>query len=175
MLYLASDHAGFGLKTGIIADIIKGRELFIDLGCYAEASCDYPDFAHRLADRILKNNVMGIATCSSGIGMSMALNRHAGIKTIPCHIAEKGAMGVAICGSGIGMSMALNRHAGIRAALCHTVEDVVLSRKHNDANVLVLAGRQISLDQALLFLKTFLETPFEGGRHLVRVGKIEIG
>lgn len=140
MLYLASDHAGFTLKTAIIAALKKNDVPHDDLGCYSEISCDYSDFAHKLADQVQKS----------------------------------GAMGIAICGSGIGMSMALNRHAEIRAALCHEENSVELSRKHNDANVLVLAGRKTTLEQALSFLKIFSETQFEGGRHLARVKKIEI-
>ncbi|MSO74087.1 MAG: ribose 5-phosphate isomerase B [Alphaproteobacteria bacterium] len=82
------------------------------------------------------------------------------------------ARGVLICGSGIGMSIAANRHREIRAALCRDVEGARLSRQHNDANVLVLGGRVTPLDQAKACLATFLETPFEGGRHARRVAKL---
>jgi len=82
--------------------------------------------------------------------------------------------GVGICGSGLGMSIVLNRHAGIRAARAISIEDAELSRLHNDANVLVLAGRQIGPKLANKMLTKFLETEFEGGRHANRIEKIEI-
>lgn len=82
--------------------------------------------------------------------------------------------GLAICGSGIGISIALNRHATIRAARCTSIADSELARRHNDANVLVLAGRAADPDTASKMLATFLETKFEGGRHADRVAKIEL-
>jgi ribose 5-phosphate isomerase B len=82
------------------------------------------------------------------------------------------ARGVVICGTGIGISIAANRHRGIRAALCHDETTARLSRQHNDANVLALGGRLIEPNLAKRCLKTFLETPFEGGRHARRVAKL---
>ena len=82
--------------------------------------------------------------------------------------------GVGICGSGHGIAMALNRHSKIRAARCLSTEDAEWARRHNDANVLVLAGRQTSATEAEKILAKFLETEFEGGRHEARVEKIEI-
>ena len=84
----------------------------------------------------------------------------------------KSARGVLLCGSGIGMSIAANRFSGIRAALVHDEEDARLARQHNDANVLVLGARRITQGQAEDCLKTFLSTPFEGGRHQRRVQKM---
>jgi len=81
--------------------------------------------------------------------------------------------GILICGSGIGMSIVANRLKGIRAALCNTPEIAKLSRLHNDANVLVLAGRFTPTPLALEIIRVWLETPFEGGRHQRRVDKIE--
>lgn len=87
---------------------------------------------------------------------------------------EKGDsdLGIIICGSGNGASMTANKHQGIRAALCWNKEIVALAREHNDANILSLPARFIALPQALDMVKTFLETPFEGGRHERRVEKI---
>ena len=79
--------------------------------------------------------------------------------------------GVLICGSGIGMSMVANRDENIRAALCHEEETVKLTRQHNDANVLVLAARSTSPEEAGKFIETFLTTDFEGGRHQRRIDK----
>ena len=82
--------------------------------------------------------------------------------------------GILICGSGNGIAMTANKHAGIRAALCWTSEIAQLARQHNDANILVLPGRFISLDEAKICVKTFFNTNFEGGRHQTRVQKIDI-
>ncbi len=80
--------------------------------------------------------------------------------------------GVGLCGSGEGMAMTLNKHRGIRAGLCWNTEVATLIRQHNDANVLVLPARFVSNDEAVAMLDTFLDTAFEGGRHLQRVEKI---
>ncbi len=83
--------------------------------------------------------------------------------------------GILICGSGIGMSITANKVPGIRAALC-TITDVArLSRMHNDANILVLAGRFTGIPYALEIVSTWLATEFEGGRHNNRINKIHQG
>lgn len=82
------------------------------------------------------------------------------------------AFGVVICGSGIGISIAANRHLHIRAALCHCEEYAKLAREHNNANVIALGARFISLDDAIKCIDTFLATPFLGGRHENRVKKL---
>lgn len=82
--------------------------------------------------------------------------------------------GIAMCGSGNGIAMTLNKHQGIRAAICWTVELARLARQHNDANVLVLPARFIEPVLALQIVDAFLETPFEGGRHVRRVEKIPV-
>lgn len=79
---------------------------------------------------------------------------------------------ILICGSGIGMSMAANKVAGIRAALCFNPEAAALTRQHNDANVLTLAGWQSEKADVLDIVDVFLTTEFEGGRHARRVDKI---
>ena len=81
-------------------------------------------------------------------------------------------LGILICGSGNGISMASNKHAGIRAALCWKKEIASLARQHNDANILSLPARFISLEEAKEIVDTFLTTQFEGGRHANRVNKI---
>jgi len=81
--------------------------------------------------------------------------------------------GVLICGTGLGMSYAANRYKGIRAALCMNTEMARLSRSHNDANVLVLGARLIEPSVARDTLRVWLDTPFEGGRHLRRIQKID--
>jgi ribose 5-phosphate isomerase B len=81
-------------------------------------------------------------------------------------------LGIIICGSGNGAAMTANKHQKIRAALCWNEEIVRLAREHNDANILSLPARFISLPQALKMVETFLNTPFEGGRHQTRINKI---
>ncbi|MDE0201225.1 MAG: ribose 5-phosphate isomerase B [Rhodospirillaceae bacterium] len=80
--------------------------------------------------------------------------------------------GVLICGSGIGMSIAVNRSRAVRGALCQDADEARLARAHNDANVLALGARRVSEDTARRCLQAFLDTEFEGGRHVARVAKL---
>ncbi len=80
--------------------------------------------------------------------------------------------GILCCGTGIGMSMAANKIRGIRCALCSDGYSAEMTRRHNDANVLALGGRVIGPGLALEIVEIFLRTPFEGGRHARRVGKV---
>lgn len=96
------------------------------------------------------------------IGFTMALALREG----------RAGRGVLICGSGIGVSIAANRYAEIRAALVHDALGARLCRQHNDANVICFGGRMIGIEVARDCLKVFLETAFEGGRHLRRVEKL---
>ena len=81
--------------------------------------------------------------------------------------------GVLICGSGIGMSISANRYKGIRAGLCYNPKMAELSRRHNDANILVLPGRFIDVNTAKLCIDNFLKIDFEGDRHKIRIEKID--
>lgn len=85
---------------------------------------------------------------------------------------KEGELGILICGTGIGICIAANRYPGIRAALCHDVTTARLARLHDNANILVLGSRVIGKIVAEDCLKIFLETPFEGGRHIKRVEKL---
>ncbi|MBD5179853.1 MAG: ribose 5-phosphate isomerase B [Bacteroidales bacterium] len=82
--------------------------------------------------------------------------------------------GIAMCGSGNGIAMTLNKHQGIRAALCWLPELATLARQHNDANILVLPARFIEPVTALQLVDIYLNTPFEGGRHVRRTEKIPV-
>lgn len=84
-------------------------------------------------------------------------------------LKHPGSRGVLLCGSGIGVSIVANRFKGIRAALCHDVDDAKMSRLHNDANVLCLAGRKTPVEELKKMLDVFLATSFEGGRHQQRL------
>ncbi|MBI5025738.1 MAG: ribose 5-phosphate isomerase B [Nitrospirae bacterium] len=81
--------------------------------------------------------------------------------------------GILICGTGIGMSIVANKFPGIRASLCNDLFSAKMSRLHNDANLLILAGRIIGKDLAKEIVKTWFTTPFEGGRHQARLNKIK--
>ena len=80
--------------------------------------------------------------------------------------------GIAMCGTGNGITMTLNKHQAIRAALCWQPDIVRLAREHNDANILVMPARFVSVEEAKVMVDTFLDTPFEGGRHQRRIDKI---
>jgi ribose 5-phosphate isomerase B len=86
--------------------------------------------------------------------------------------ANQDDLGIVVCGSGIGISIAANKVPGIRAALAHNVVTAQLAREHNDANVLALGARIVTPAAALEMVQTFLNTPFAGGRHQLRLDKI---
>jgi len=80
--------------------------------------------------------------------------------------------GITLCGSGNGINMTANKHQGIRSAICWLPEIAKLARLHNDANVCALPARFITDEEAIEIVKIFLETDFEGGRHINRINKI---
>lgn len=83
-------------------------------------------------------------------------------------------LGISLCGSGNGINMTVNHHKGIRSALCWNVEISELARLHNDANICSLPARFVSVDLAKEIVNKFLETKFEGGRHIRRIDKIPV-
>jgi ribose 5-phosphate isomerase B len=85
---------------------------------------------------------------------------------------NKNNVGILVCGSGMGMNIAANRHKNIRAAQCFNLKSTKLSRLHNDANIITLGSRLLNKKLALNCVNTFLNTKFEGGRHIKRIKKI---
>jgi ribose 5-phosphate isomerase B len=83
-------------------------------------------------------------------------------------------LGISICATGNGINMTVNKHQGIRGALCWNEEISSLARKHNDANLCALPARYITESEAILIVKTFITTDFEGGRHKRRIDKIPV-
>ncbi|MCC6774869.1 MAG: ribose 5-phosphate isomerase B [Gemmatimonadaceae bacterium] len=83
------------------------------------------------------------------------------------------ALGIMIDGAGTGSCMAANKVAGVRAAMCHDVTTAANAREHNNATVLTLGGSLIGSRLALEIVRTFLDTPFAGGRHAARVHKVD--
>jgi ribose 5-phosphate isomerase B len=135
---IGCDHAGVEYKTKIIEFLEKEGHQILDVGAHGKESVDYPDYAHLVAEKVL----------------------------------EGADFGILICGSGNGVSMAANKHKGIRAALCWSKEITKLARQHNDANIISIPARFISLNTTTQIIKTFLNETFEGGRHQRRVEKI---
>ena len=116
-----------------------------------------------------KFNIMDLGTHNNSTSVNYPYYAHKLSKLVS---ANKSNIGILVCGSGLGMSMAANRHKKIRAALCYSVKNAKLSRLHNDANIITLGSRLISKKNAFKFVKIFLNTKFDGGRHLRRVKKI---
>lgn len=81
--------------------------------------------------------------------------------------------GILMCGTGLGMSYVANRFKKVRAALCNDLFSATMSRRHNDANILVMGGRVIGTDLAREIVRTFFSTPFDGGRHQQRIDQID--
>tara|TARA_Y100001970_G_C13858052_1_gene662707 strand:- start:169 stop:600 length:432 start_codon:yes stop_codon:yes gene_type:complete len=96
---------------------------------------------------------------------------HSVAKMVSENIADQG---IVICGSGIGISIAANKIKGIRAALCTSVEHAEMSKKHNNANILALGARMTEYDLLEKITNVWLNSKFEGGRHLNRINMIEI-
>lgn len=96
-----------------------------------------------------------------------------GKKVVEAVLALPQGRGILICGTGLGMSIMANRFPGIRAALCHDLYTAMMSRRHNDANLLVMGGRVIGVDLGKEIVRVWLATPFEGGRHQERLDLLE--
>tara|TARA_B100001093_G_scaffold507771_1_gene568828 strand:+ start:592 stop:1029 length:438 start_codon:yes stop_codon:yes gene_type:complete len=86
--------------------------------------------------------------------------------------SKKSDIGILVCGSGTGMAISANKIKGIRAAVCYNTQSTVLSRQHNDANIIALGSRLTKKKMSLKLVSLFLKTKFEAGRHLRRVKKI---
>jgi ribose 5-phosphate isomerase B len=139
IIAIGCDHAGFPYKASLIRLLKRMGILVNDMGTNSEASVDYPDFIHPVAEAVEKG---------------------------------KAQLGIVLCGSGNGAAMTANKHQKIRAAICWNERLAELARQHNDANVLSIPVRFISLKMARKITKAFLITAFEGGRHAKRVAKV---
>jgi ribose 5-phosphate isomerase B len=136
---LGADHAGYQLKERIAQALREHGYTVEDIGCFDESSVDYPSISQTLAETMKKN------------GNAPSLR------------------GILCCGSGIGICMAANRFPWVRAVEAHDHHTAVMSRRHNDSNVLCLGGRVIAPELANNILEAWLDTPFDGGRHQKRV------
>ncbi|MGI6488392.1 MAG: ribose 5-phosphate isomerase B [Syntrophomonadaceae bacterium] len=88
-------------------------------------------------------------------------------------LSSEDTLGILVCGTGMGMAIAANKVPGIRAAVCTSVYAASMAREHNDANILSIGARVTDAGLAGEIVKTFLQTPFQGGRHARRVDKIK--
>jgi len=93
------------------------------------------------------------------------------IKVATAISSGKFERGILLCGTGIGMSMVANKFPNVRAALCMDLYAAIMSRRHNNSNILVLGGRVTGVGLALEIVTVWLETPFDGGRHQLRIDK----
>ena len=136
---IASDHAGYDLKEKIKDYLVNKSISVIDLGPFSKDSVDYPDFAKKVAKRL---------------------------------ILRKSDVGVLVCGSGTGMAITANKFKGIRAAQCYNKTSTILSRQHNNSNIICLGARMLKYKDAFKYVTYFLTTKFESGRHQKRINKI---
>jgi ribose 5-phosphate isomerase B len=136
---IASDHAGFPLKSLLIDHLKSGGHEVLDLGTHSVESVDYPPFCAAAARAVVRGEV---------------------------------DRGIVLGGSGQGEQIAANKVHGARAALCNDLYTARLGRLHNDANVLAMGGRIVAPELAYEILGVFLDTPFEGGRHMHRLHQI---
>lgn len=139
-IIVGSDHGGLSIKKLVLERLAEKGVDVTDAGPNTAESCDYPDYAFKVANAVAAGEYDG---------------------------------GVLICGTGLGMSMAANRVPGVRAALCTSEFHARMSRAHNNANVLCLGERTTGPGLALSILDVWLESGFEGGRHLRRIEKID--
>jgi ribose 5-phosphate isomerase B len=144
MISIGSDHAGYELKEKVKSHIKQAfpAEPVQDEGTFSPESSDYPDYAHKVAEKVA---------------------------------AGSARLGILICGSGNGVCMTANRHRNVRAALCWTKEIAILARQHNNANIICIPARFVSVEAANEMVEAFFKTDFEGGRHQRRVEKMETG
>lgn len=133
---IGSDHAGYELKSHLIAFLSERGHDVVDLGCHGTESCDYVPFC-------------------AAVGRSVR--------------DGDADLGIVLGGSGQGEQLAANKVRGVRAALCNDLYTARMARAHNDATVLSMGARVVGIGLAEEIVVTFLDTPFEGGRHARRV------
>lgn len=144
-VHIATDHAGLEFSRDLAEHLaLEGHEV-VDHGPESyDPLDDYPSFCIRAARGVVADQEAGVE-----------------------------ALGVVFGGSGNGEQMAANKVRGARAALVWNVDTAVLAREHNNANICAIGARQHSIDEALLFIDTFLRTPFPGdGRHVRRINQL---
>lgn len=144
-IHIATDHAGLDFSRDLAEHLgLEGHEVVDHGPVEYDPVDDYPSFCIRAAQAVVSDQAQGIE-----------------------------ALGVVFGGSGNGEQMAANKVRGARAALVWNVNTAVLAREHNNANICAIGARQHSIDEALLFIDTFIRTPFPGEeRHVRRIGQL---
>jgi ribose 5-phosphate isomerase B len=139
--FVGSDHAGYRLKTALVAALAALGDEVTDLGTNdGETRVDYPDFGEKVGRAV---------------------------------VTAPGTLGLVVCGSGIGISIAANKVAGVRAALVGDAYSARMAREHNDANVICFGERTTGVGVAEDAVRVFREARFLGGRHQLRVEKLD--
>jgi ribose 5-phosphate isomerase B len=140
-VHIGSDHAGFDLKSDLVARLTAAGHDVVDHGAHTlDPEDDYPPFCIAAAEAV---------------------------------VADPGSLGVVVGGSGNGEQIAANKVDGVRAALAWNIETAVLSRQHNDANVVSIGARMHPAEEAVNLVTTFLSTPFSGDpRHARRIAEL---
>lgn len=146
--FIATDHAGVEIKdfTKKILEE-KGYEV-VDLGPFSNDRVNYPDFAKKLSETLLKD----VGSFDENLDWK-----------------DSGVFGILICGTGIGMSITANKVNGIRAGLCHDAYTSEMARAHNNANILCFGARTAGAGTIESIIEAWDSTPFASGRHLDRV------
>jgi ribose 5-phosphate isomerase B len=136
-IYIASDHSGIKMKSDIIQHFANKFNI-VDLGPFTNDSVDYPDYAYKTAQEVIKNKSIGIL----------------------------------ICGTGFGMVIASNKVKGIRATNIVRSDMASLAKQHNNANIITLSARFVSLEENIKIIDNFINATFDGERHQKRIDKI---
>lgn len=136
---VGSDHRGFEVKKRLVDLLVRLGHEVIDDGTMTSESCDYPDIAQSVSEKVSRGQV---------------------------------DRAILVCGTGIGMSITANKFPGVRAAICNDPVTAEISRRHNDLNVLCLAGDLLGQRTIDRLIEIWLDTRFEGGRHARRLEKI---
>ncbi|WP_104750454.1 ribose 5-phosphate isomerase B [Helicobacter cynogastricus] len=142
-IILGCDHAGLTLGEFIQSLLSSDQTRLTFCKPPTGTRVDYPDYAKEVCNKLLASSM------------------------------PKDTRGILVCGSGIGMSIACNKIPGVRAALCTDAYMAKMARLHNDANVLCLGQNVVGFGVAQSIVEAFLQTKFEGGRHAIRVQKLE--
>ena len=146
LIVIGADHGGFEQKQLLVSWLSEQGYQISDCGAFVlDESDDYPQFAQAVARAVTKVQADGLS-----------------------------AVGILVCRSGAGMVIAANRYKGVRAVGVFSPEQAVHARAHNDANIIVLSGDWMNLDDMQSYIQTFLQTPFSGeSRHQRRLAQIE--
>lgn len=94
-------------------------------------------------------------------------------KKLAQNVLKNNSYGIGICGTGLGISYSVNRFKGIRGARITSVEDAMLAKQHNNANILLFGGRQVTISKAKEMIEAFLNSEYEGGRHQSRIDELD--